>query len=493
MSSKETEGLLAGSVEQAYLANRSAGGKRRTEALGALQAMYVFQFCGSLAYGMWAVISPYFLEARGYSTVGAANMYTFAWVAYNVGQIIMSPIAGDIADGHGRRPVFLASAFVVTIFFLTFVYPASWWWITGSFFQGAADVSWGLANAVVVDCVGQGVVPGGAEDWAPLRLFRAVATGVRHDSLDDNVRQELAVAMESVWILGGAGALVGSALAYPVWTYFNDGAAMAFPGLFYFTLLAFAYSYFPETRPDAAAAQRLDNPTAIAAAIRDGIAAQAKAVPLVLRDRRAAWLVGSYFTLYVVMTGLLNIGIYWGQATFGWGIESGTVFTCLSIAAPFIGAVAASAALFPSSLRYARSVALLLALSIVGSLAVGFLDDSAAALTLVPLATVGWGVFPTLTALLTPEASGDQQGHLQGALWATTNVGGLVGLGLYLLVYNATAGAAPPTGSAVWLLSAGGMAIAALCALAAGEPEQEAFSLVKFVRSGRVSVPDANI
>ena len=98
------------------------GGKRRTEALGALQAMYVFQFCGSLAYGMWAVISPYFLEARGYSTVGAANMYTVAWVAYNVGQIIMSPIAGDIADGHGRRPVFLASAFVGTIFFLTFVY-----------------------------------------------------------------------------------------------------------------------------------------------------------------------------------------------------------------------------------------------------------------------------------------------------------------------------------------------------------------------------------
>ena len=146
MSSKETEGLLAGSVEQAYLENRSAGGKRRTEALGALQAMYVFQFCGSLAYGMWAVISPYFLEARGYSTVGAANMYTMAWVAYNVGQIIMSPIAGDIADGHGRRPVFLASAFVVTIFFLTFVYPASWWWVTGSFFQGAADVSWGLGQ-----------------------------------------------------------------------------------------------------------------------------------------------------------------------------------------------------------------------------------------------------------------------------------------------------------------------------------------------------------
>ena len=239
--SKETEGLLAGSVEQAYLENRSAGGKRRTEALGALQAMYVFQFCGSLAYGMWAVISPYFLEARGYSTVGAANMYTVAWVAYNVGQIIMSPIAGDIADRHGRRPVFLASAFVVTIFFLTFVYPAYWWWVTGSFFQGAADVSWALANAVVVDCVGQGVVPGGAEDWAPIRAFRAVATGLRHDSLDDNVRQELAVAMESVWILGGAGALVGSALAYPVWTYFNDGAAMAFPGLFYFTLFAFAY------------------------------------------------------------------------------------------------------------------------------------------------------------------------------------------------------------------------------------------------------------
>ena len=99
---------------------------------------------------------------------------------------------------------------------------------------------------------------------------------------------------------------------------------MAFPGLFYFTLFAFAYAYFPETRPDQAAAQRLDSPAAVGSAIRDGIASQAEAIPLVLRDRRAAWLVGSYFTLYVVMTGLLNIGIYWGQATFGWGIEQCT-------------------------------------------------------------------------------------------------------------------------------------------------------------------------
>lgn len=491
--SKETEGLLAGSVEQAYAAARGRGGKRTREARGALQAMYVFQFCGSLAYGLWAVMSPFFLEARGYSTVEAAQVYTWSWVAYSVGQILASPIAGDIADGHGRRPVFLASAFVVTLFFVAFVYSAYWWWVFASFLQGIADVSWGLSNAVVVDCVSQGAVPGGEDDWAPICLFRVIATGLRHDDLDADVRQELAVAMETVWVLGGAGALVGSALAYPVWTYFSDSAAMAFPGVFYAALLAFAYASFPETRPDAAAAQRLDSPAAVAAAIRDGISAQAEAVPLVLRDRRAAWLVAAYFTLYIVMTGLLNIGIYWGQATYDWDIATGTVFTCLSIASPFVGAIVASAVLFPSSLRYSRSVALLLALSIVGSAAVGFVDNSNAALVLVPLATVGWGVFPTLTALLTPEASGAQQGHLQGALYATTSVGGLVGLGLYLLVYNVTAGDAPPSGSAVWLLSAGGAAVAALCALAAGEPEQEAFSFVQFVRPRRVSVQDTYI
>ena len=155
---------------------------------------------------------------------------------------------------------------MVTIFFLTFVYPASWWWVTGSFFQGAADVSWGLANAVVVDCVGQGACPAAPRTGRRSARSRAVATGLRHDTLDDNVRQELAVAMESVWILGGAGALVGSALAYPVWTYFNDGAAMAFPGVFYFTLLGSRTFISRRHDPTQAAAQRLDSPAAVGAA-----------------------------------------------------------------------------------------------------------------------------------------------------------------------------------------------------------------------------------
>ena len=83
---------------------------------------------------------------------------------------------------------------------------------------------------------------------------------------------------------------------------------------------------------------------------------------------------------------------------------------------------------------------------------------------------------------------------LDGRVWLSARSPGFFErvnwLGLEYMVERCDA---PPAGSAVWLLSAGGMALAALCALAAGEPEQEAFSLVKFVRSGRVSVPDANI
>ena len=110
MSSKETgRAPWPARSSRPHLENRGAGGKRRTEALGALGSCTLFQFCGAsrTACGSW--ISPYFLEARGYSTVGAVNMYTMAWVAYNVGQIIMSPIAGDIADAARRRPALLAS------------------------------------------------------------------------------------------------------------------------------------------------------------------------------------------------------------------------------------------------------------------------------------------------------------------------------------------------------------------------------------------------
>ena len=47
-------------------------------------------------------------------------------------------------------------------------------------------------------------------------------------------------------------------------------------------------------------------------------------------------------------------------------------------------------------------------------------------MAIVPLASFGWGVYPSITALLTPDEAHANQGHLQGALFAITTLGSVV-------------------------------------------------------------------
>ncbi|KAH8064893.1 hypothetical protein JL722_1782 [Aureococcus anophagefferens] len=169
---------------------------------------------------------------------------------------------------------------------------------------------------------------------------------------------------------------------------------------------------------------------------REGVKIQAR-VPMLLRDRRSALLTAD-FMIYLVLTGIFDLCLFWGERKFDWDVGITTGYLMIVTVAPAVGAFLGTRVLFPSRLKYAKSIALLLAASAAGSVLEGLVPDSTAAVAIVPLASFGWGVYPSITALLTPDEAHANQGHLQGALFAITTLGSVVALGLYLLVYDLT-------------------------------------------------------
>ena len=106
---------------------------------------------------------------------------------------------------------------------------------------------------------------------------------------------------------------------------------------------------------------------------------------------------------------------------------------------PGVGALIGSRLLYPSQLRYAKSIALMLFSAAVGCVLEGLASPTvASAIGLSILATAGGGVYPAIFALLTPDIAPGKQGHLQGALYAVATLGSVAALGIYLALFNTT-------------------------------------------------------
>ena len=83
--------------------------------------------------------------------------------------------------------------------------------------------------------------------------------------------------------------------------------------------------------------------------------------------------------------------------------------------APGVGSLVAMRALFPY-LGYARGLFLTLFVSAGACAGSAVAPRGAAVAAAGFFATIGWGVYPSMTGLLTPEEEPEHQGHLQAAL-----------------------------------------------------------------------------
>ena len=100
------------------------------------------------------------------------------------------------------------------------------------------------------------------------------------------------------------------------------------------------------------------------------------------------------------------------QIKFGWNPNYSAIYMDFCTIAPGVGAVLAMRVLFPS-FGYAWGLALTLGLATVASAYEGLATSSKGVLAGVFAASLSWGVYPSITAMLTPEESAENQGHLQ--------------------------------------------------------------------------------
>ena len=196
------------------------------------------------------------------------------------------------------------------------------------------------------------------------------------------------------------------------------------------------------------------------------------------RDRRSTLLLVTYFALYVVITGTIDVGLFWGEDKFGWTSDITTLYLIVLAVTPPVGAVFATRVLFPTKLGFSKSIALVFSCSAVSVVLGGIAQETTLVIVFISIGSLAWGLYPSITALLTPDESHDQQGHLQGALFALTTLGSVLALGLYLLVYRLTQTDEAPDSSAakrdynfsaIWFLSAAWLALGALTAALAGD------------------------
>ena len=93
-----------------------------------------------------------------------------------------------------------------------------------------------------------GAPPGGDDDILIMRLFRRIATPAS-ETLDGEVRQELAVAVTALWFVAGAGEVVGYGVGYGLWAVLPSWLAIVSCGFFQLVGALIVYAYLPETAP----------------------------------------------------------------------------------------------------------------------------------------------------------------------------------------------------------------------------------------------------
>ena len=275
----EAAALLGDSVEEAYdrARTRKLTPEKARELRHARWCVYASQFLHKVAWGAYSVVSPFYL-ALFMSTAAAANVATAEWAAYSIGQVLCTPILGAATDQAGRRPVFVVCQMLITIVFLVLFWPNLYWWAITGFVQGCFSCTWAVSITILVDCVSNGAPPGGEDDILIMRLFRRIATPAS-ETLDGEVRQELAVAVTALWFVAGAGEVVGYGVGYGLWAVLPSWLAIVSCGFFQLVGALIVYAYLPETAPSS-------KPFSYAEALDSAwtaVQAQTQAVAMVLR------------------------------------------------------------------------------------------------------------------------------------------------------------------------------------------------------------------
>ena len=352
-------------------------------------------FVDTAGIGLIVPVMPTLIEGLGNVTLDrAAEIGGWLLFAYAAMQFIFAPIIGGLSDRYGRRPVLLATLFMLGIDYLLMAWaPTLVWLFVGRVISGIMGASYAAANSAIADCI-----PAERRGAAFGMLGGAGAAG---------------------FVLGPAiGGLIGQ---------FGDRLPFLFAALLCIAGAIAGFLYLEETLPSERRRRFV-----IARANPFGTIIQMARVPLVIGCLLAI------FFMQLASQAQISVWAYYGTAQFGW-----TPFV-IGLTITFFGCLlgVTQGLLSGLSIRRfgpVRTAIYSLAFAVPSFLILAFAPSTPIVLLGMVVGAIPGLCFPAMQQLMTERISDDAQGELQGAIASTISLTAILGPPVMTGVFGAYA------------------------------------------------------
>ncbi len=366
----------------------------------------------AMGIGLIMPVMPGLIKQVQGATLGQAALWGGVLAtSFAVMQFLFGPVLGNLSDRYGRRPVLLASLFVMTLDYLVMAVAGTIWLLfLGRLVGGVASATQSTASAAMADI-----------------------------SEPDKKAANFGLVGAAFGIGFVFGPLMGGLLGgYGTRAPFYAAAAIAGANLI------FGYFAMPETVTD-----RIRRPFEWRRANPFGAFKNIGKLP---------GLKGLMVTVFISAVAFFvypAVWAYYGEARFGWGSQ----MIGLSLAAFGLSIAIVQGVLIRPILRVLgerNTVILGLSIDVGAFILLGFITSGTLAILLTPLTALGSIAGPALQGIMSRTASDDQQGELQGMLTSINAVAIIIAplVMTQIFWYFTSAGAPVVLPGAPFLLSA---------------------------------------
>jgi len=358
----------------------------------ALAFIFVTVLIDILAFGLIIPVLPHLLmDFVGGDIVRAAHWVGVFGVLFASIQFVSAPVQGAMSDRFGRRPVILLSCLGLGVDFIFMAVAQTLpWLLVGRVVSAMFSASFTTANAYIADVT------------EPSK--RAQAFGM------------IGAAFGLGFIIGPAigGQLGHYDIRLPFW--FAAGLA----------LLNFVYGLFvlPESHPVERRAKRFD--------VRS---VHPFAALSLLRNYRAIWgLAAVIFLVNLAHYVYPSVFVLFADVAYGWDERAvGYVLGVVGVLSVIVNAVLVKRIV--AGIGERRALLLGLSCGVVGFTIYGFAPTGTVFLMGLPIMALWALAMPSTQAMVTREVGPEVQGRVQGAMTSLASLAGVIGPGVYTLVF----------------------------------------------------------
>ena len=358
----------------------------------ALAFIFVTVLIDILAFGLIIPVLPHLLvQFTGGDVVKATHWVGVFGVLFAAIQFFSAPVQGALSDRFGRRPVILFSCLGLGVDFIVMAMAQTLpWLLIGRVFSAVFSASFTTANAYIADVT------------EPSK--RAQAFGM------------IGAAFGLGFIIGPA---IGGQLGhYDIRLPFWFAAALA--------LLNFAYGLFvlPESHPVERRTKQFD--------VRS---VHPFAALSLLRNYRAIWgLAAVIFLVNLAHYVYPSVFVLFADVAYGWDERAvGYVLGVVGVLSVIVNAVLVKRIV--AALGERRALLLGLSCGVVGFTIYGFAPTGTVFLMGLPIMALWALAMPSTQAMVTREVGPEVQGRVQGAMTSLASLAGVIGPGVYTLVF----------------------------------------------------------